>query len=102
MAQNKLVRDNIPTIIQDSGRTPITRVLGDEEYVQQLEQKLQEEVIEYTTDKNAEELADIMEVVYALGKKLGMSPSDLEALRQEKATKNGAFENRTFLISIQE
>jgi hypothetical protein len=43
-----------------------------------------------------------MEVVYALGKKLGLNPSDLEALRQEKATKNGAFENRTFLISIQE
>lgn len=102
MAQNKLVRDNIPAIIQNSGCTPITRVLADEEYAQQLEQKLQEEVNEYITDKNAEELVDIIEVVYALGKRLNMSPSDLEALRQQKANKNGAFENRIFLISIQE
>lgn len=101
MAQQKLVRDNIPAIIQNSGRKPITRVLSDEEYVEQLEKKLQEEVVEYITDKNGEELADILEVVYALGKDLGLSPSDLEVLRQEKATKNGAFENRTFLISIE-
>lgn len=102
MAQNKLVRDNIPAIITASGRTPKTRVLPDEEYVEQLEQKLQEEVAEYVADKNGEELADILEVVYALGKKLGMTPTDLEALRHEKVAKNGAFENRTFLISIQE
>jgi len=103
MAQrDKLVRDNIPAIIQRDGKKPITRVLAEDEYVEQLERKLQEEVTEYVTDKNGEELADILEVVYTLGKKLGYSKDDLEALRAQKAAKNGAFENRTYLISIEE
>jgi len=35
------------------------------------------------------------------GKKLGFSKDGLEALREKKAAKNGAFEDRTFLISIE-
>lgn len=99
---NKLVRDDIPAIIRSSGRRPVTRTLSDEEYREQLEKKLQEEVIEYITDKNGEELADIIEVVYALGSTLGLSPYDLEVLRQGKETKNGAFKKRIFLIDIEE
>ena len=29
---NKLVRDNIPSIIEGNGETPITRILNEEEY----------------------------------------------------------------------
>ena len=34
---NKLVRDNIPNIIKSNGETPITRILTNEEYKQELE-----------------------------------------------------------------
>ena len=37
---NKLVRDKIPEIITSKGEKPITRVLNDEEYKEQLEKKL--------------------------------------------------------------
>lgn len=40
---NKLVRDNIPNIISKNGETPITRVLSDVEYKEELERKLYEE-----------------------------------------------------------
>lgn len=33
---NKLVRDNIPTIISNNGETPITRILSYDEYKQEL------------------------------------------------------------------
>lgn len=103
MAQkNKLVRDNIPLIIKNDGRSPVTRTLSDGEYVAQLEIKLQEEVTEYISDKNTDELADILEVVYALAGELNTSREELEEIRKEKVAKNGAFRDRTFLISIDE
>lgn len=45
-----------------------------------------------------EELADILEVVYALGEDLGYSPAELEKIRREKAEKRGAFREKIFLI----
>lgn len=34
---NKLIRDNIPQIIEDKGETPIIRTLDDVEYKKELE-----------------------------------------------------------------
>lgn len=44
---NKLVRDNIPDIIENSGKKCVTRILMEEDYIEALEVKLQEEVNEY-------------------------------------------------------
>jgi len=101
-AKNKLVRDKIPEIIRSEGRVPSTRVLDQSEYILELEKKLQEEVSEYLTDKNADELADITEVVLALGKTLNVDREELEKIRVEKVQKNGAFKDKIFLISIEE
>lgn len=64
---NKLVRDRIPEIIEQSGKKAVTRIAGDGEYRQYLREKLQEEVGEFMENGNPEELADILEVVFALG-----------------------------------
>ena len=67
---NKLVRDNIPNIIKEKGEEPITRILSDEEYKKELEKKLNEEyqeVLEANGSERVEELADILEVIKALG-----------------------------------
>lgn len=37
---NKLVRDNIPNIIKSKGETPVTRILSEDEYKNELEKKL--------------------------------------------------------------
>ena len=68
---NKLVRDKIPKIIEDSGKSATIRILSDSEYVNALETKLDEEVGEYHRDKSVEELADILEVIYALAATCG-------------------------------
>ena len=47
MREGKLVRDNIPDIIRADGKTPVTRILDQEEYLNELDRKLQEEVAEY-------------------------------------------------------
>lgn len=78
MMYQKLVRDNIPAIIEKSGETCVTRKLSDKEYEDALAEKLQEEVKElleaYTAKERsvldcAEEMADVMEVLYAIAKK---------------------------------
>lgn len=95
---HKLVRDRIPDIIRQGGETPHTRVLNDEEYGHHLEMKLDEEVKEFHADKNVEELADVLEVVYALADMTG-SREELLAAYQQKHDARGGFEKRIFLIS---
>ena len=51
---NKLVRDKIPEIIEASGKTCETGILSDEEYLQMLDKKLDEELAEYHQEQNIE------------------------------------------------
>lgn len=99
---NKLVRDKIPEIIKRQGRTITYRVLSEQAYFKELEAKLLEEVKEYLSSSEPEELADILEVVFALGKCLGMDESGLSEIRALKNEKNGAFDERLFLVSTDE
>ena len=99
MIYNKLVRDKIPEIIENNGGTPNYRVLEDQEYLVALEKKLDEEVGEYHRDKTPEELADILEVVYALAATSGCSREQLMAIYQQKHDNRGGFEKRYHLIS---
>lgn len=95
---NKLVRDKIPKIIEASGNTCTTRILSDEEYIDMLDKKLNEECAEYQDDKNIEELADMLEVIYAIAKAKGTSIEELEKVRLEKAEKRGGFDEKILLI----
>ena len=99
MEFNKLVRDRIPAIIEAGGERPITRILNGEEYLRCLEQKLDEETAEYHEGKNLEELADILEVVYALAEAGGHSREELLSVYEKKHEARGGFADRVFLIS---
>ena len=99
---NKLVRDKIPELIRTQGETPHTRILEQAEYTACLEAKLDEEVREFHRDRNLEELADILEVVYALAEDLGQSRQELEAAYDRKHESRGGFRDRIFLISKEE
>ena len=99
MLYNKLVRDKIPEIIAQQGESANIRVLSDKEYTAALEQKLDEETREFHKERNLEELADILEVIYALAEDLGYSKDDLLQVYNQKHEKRGGFRNRVFLIS---
>ena len=99
MTYNKLVRDNIPRIIEENGGKAEFRFLSHEEYLLHLEAKLDEEVGEYHRDKTAEELADILEVVYALATANGVSKEELMQIYQKKHDARGGFAQKILLIS---
>ena len=99
---NKLVRDRIPEIIAKNGKTCTTEILSDEEYLKMVDAKLDEELAEYHKDQNIEELADLLEVLYAAAKARGYTPEDLESVRAEKAEKRGAFKKKILLKEVTE
>lgn len=99
---NKLVRDRIPEIIEYSGKTCEIEVLDDKTYLDMLDRKLMEELNEYYEGHNVEELADLLEVIYAAAKVHGYTKEQLEEIRQNKADKRGAFDKKILLKSVTE
>ena len=99
---NKLVRDNVPDIIREQGGTPVIRTLGDEEYVQCLENKLREEVGEFLEERTLDELGDIIEVLEELAHLQGWTDWEIRHARSEKAQRNGIFRERIFLEKVLE
>ncbi|MFI5712645.1 nucleoside triphosphate pyrophosphohydrolase [Kribbella sp. NPDC051620] len=103
MSDGKLIRDRIPDLIRANGEDPITYVAAAAEYRQRLRDKLLEEVDEFlTADSTAaiEELADVLEVVYAIAADLGTDRATLEQLRQAKAEERGAFTERLVWLGL--
>ena len=96
---NKLVRDNIPEIMIKNGAVPVTRILSDEEYLNELNKKLQEELNEYLNDGNVLELADLEEVLLAILKVKNITKEEFDNIRIEKVNKRGAFDKKIFLES---
>ncbi|MDU4143890.1 MULTISPECIES: nucleoside triphosphate pyrophosphohydrolase [Clostridium] len=97
---NKLVRDKIPEIIRADGKECEIRVAEGKEKYELLEKKLMEEVNEFLEDKNLEELADVMEVLFGLAKEIGYSEEELVMKREEKKGERGGFEEGIILISV--
>jgi predicted house-cleaning noncanonical NTP pyrophosphatase (MazG superfamily) len=95
MNHGKLVRDKIPQIIRSNGQEPVIYRADTEEYCIRLRDKLREEVEEYlASDNDREELADILEVLYALARQAGTDQQQLEKLRAAKAERRGGFADR--------
>ncbi|SDB07573.1 Predicted house-cleaning noncanonical NTP pyrophosphatase, all-alpha NTP-PPase (MazG) superfamily [Pseudobutyrivibrio sp. YE44] len=92
----KLVRDKIPEIIKADGKTPVTRILDEAEYLEELDKKLNEEVAEYQADKSIEEMADVLEVLFAICEARGHSIDELMAVKQKKQDARGAFKERIY------
>ena len=91
---DKLVRDKIPEIIEQSGKKAIIKQLDDKSYSIKLNEKLREEMQEYYDSGRIEELADIVEVIYAILDFNKVSVSQFEKIRQNKRNK-GAFKSIT-------
>ena len=100
ISYHKLVRDKIPQIIRAQGKTCVTEILSEEEYLQMVDAKLQEELTEYQESKSLEELADLLEVMEAAVKARGYTWEELTAVRDQKRQKRGGFDDRILLKEV--
>lgn len=94
---DKLVRDRIPEIIEASGNKCEVEVVSDEVALEYLYKKLNEEVSELLEDKNLDEIADCLEVLFAIGAKYGYSEDEVLGRRNEKKLERGGFEDNLVL-----
>lgn len=99
---NKLVRDKIPEIIENDNQTCVTRILNNEEYLKELNKKLQEEMNEYLESGDLEEIADLQEVVLAILDAKNCSHEEFENIRISKVNKRGAFKKKIFLETVED
>lgn len=99
---DKLVRDNIPDIIHENGKSVCFRTLTENEFKEYLLKKLDEEVAEFRENPNLEELADITEVLYALAETHGRTVFDLGRMRRRKLFEKGGFVKRICLLEVEE
>lgn len=99
---NKLVRDKIPGIIRSNGKSCEIKVVEGNERYKLLEDKLKEEVKEFLEDKNLEELADIMEVLFGLAENMGYTEEELIKLRYKKREERGGFKEGVVLLKVYE
>lgn len=97
---NKLVRDKIPELIAESGKSFKIHVANNDEYRKYLDKKLKEEVDEYFESGNIEELADLEEVILAIVENKGTTRDKFENIRLNKLRENGAFMNRIILEHV--
>jgi predicted house-cleaning noncanonical NTP pyrophosphatase (MazG superfamily) len=98
----KLVRDRIPDIIANDGKTFATRKADEEEIVSYAFKKLHEEIQEFTEDPSAAEAADVMEIFHFLCSRLELRDSEIMAQATSKRILRGGFEEGTILEWVDE
>lgn len=103
---NKLVRDKIPEVIEATNKKFSMKVLEPCGHEIEIKRKLVEELAEYqesTSNEEAlEELADLMELIYAVLPLHGSSMEELEKVRLAKREKRGGFEKGYYLIEVKD
>lgn len=97
---NRLVRDKIPELMLKEHELPTTRILSDEEYIEELNKKLEEEVKVYLENENVEEMVDILEVIRAILEFKGSTYEEVEEKRIKKAKKKGTFKEKIYLEKV--
>lgn len=91
--------------IVKAGNKPVWRVLGDDEYIEELKKKVHEESGEIPETKSnndlVSEIADLQEVIDALLTALDVSKEELTRIRKIKNGKNGAFDQRHYVDYVE-
>lgn len=99
---NKLVRDKIPQVIREAGKEPVFCKIQDPDRIRELlVNKLKEEVEEYCSTQDYQELADILEVIHGLLENVHDTKfQSLEEIRVQKAAKRGGFQEGIYLEKV--
>ena len=99
---HKLVRDRIPEILEEAGKTHQTTIIDGEDLRGAALKKLQEEVMEFVENPCAEEAADIMEILHFILEREGITDSQVMTASTVNRIKRGGFNMGYFLEWVEE
>lgn len=99
---NKLVRDNIPSLLMQKGIIGRFKQLNLGEGILELRKKLNEEVKKYGNSYSVDDLVDIVEVCIALASKDGINEDELMNMVHTNRKERGAFNDNIYLISTED
>lgn len=100
---NKLVRDKVPEAIVEGGDSYSHYVIDDhDDFLDALDEKLDEELVDYQVTKDLAELADVLEVIHAIVEAKGISFEELDEIRLSKRKRRGGFTKKIVLEEIHE
>lgn len=98
----KLIRDRIPGVIADAGKSFATHKASEADLLGYAMKKLQEEVQEFIEDPCAEEAADIMEIFHFICDRLEIKDSTIMAETTAKRITRGGFSQGLILEWVEE
>lgn len=103
---HKLVRDNVPEIMEKEGKKCVVKILDDAEYKQTLLRKIVEEAAEMRESNGdlqelIKEVGDVQEVLESIVKAFGLDAAEIERVKNERKTARGSFEKKVFLESAE-
>lgn len=96
----KLVRDRVPQLYPENGYVTADPRELPHWLLRKLIEETSEVMLATDPEEIAEELADVLEAVYALAATVHMTPEDLEGLRRLKHTARGGFNKGYLLVGL--
>lgn len=99
----KLIRDNMPEIMEREGKKLVTRILSDDkEYIEALLRKMIEEIQEMRQgDDPKEKIAYLYEILAALVSAQGLDKEKIAEIQKKRHQERGGFEKRLFLEGVE-
>jgi len=101
----KLIRDKIPQIIRDQGRTPKVKVLdsSSKDLIRYTLKKLIEEATEAANEVNdrsemIKELADLEEIIDKVKELMRITDQEVSSVKKAKRERNGGFDENIILL----
>jgi predicted house-cleaning noncanonical NTP pyrophosphatase (MazG superfamily) len=97
---DKLVRDNVPKIIEEKGEFCKFHIATEDEYKTKLHEKLLEEIHELLENPSANEFVDVQDVLECVRKLHNIKQIDIRNTGIEKRCHNGKFDKKIILDSV--
>ena len=97
---NKLIRDKIPEIIENAGKQYEIHQADEQEYIEKLLLKVEEELAEFKEEPSIEEMADLFEVLDAVIDYYDFDKQEIKNYQEKKREEHGGFKKQLILDKV--
>jgi len=97
---DKLIRDKIPEIIENAGKAYEIHQADEQEYIEKLLLKVEEELAEFKEEPSIAEMADLFEVMSAIIDYYDFDREEIKEYQENKRKDRGGFKKQLILDKV--